>query len=1080
MATIGQGAPGVRIKLRDLSEVNLVFNPNIVAGVVGHSTRGEFNVINDLGSISNVDVKLGTGFTNPKYNQGLYAARAVINAGGFVEFVRPYGEEIITDDNDADYDTNQKLKTDTFLVQYDFSGTASTDSLSIDYYAATRYITDGMAGLGEREIYTIQEAITENVNTNFYIDSDVVADAGSGTKKIPLFAIMNSDPTSTNRAGDRLDITTIELATNVKITTVQNHGLSVGDSVIVGGTISFNGSSTVKEVISDKIFKTEETTSATAETDGVVFINEDSVTSGVDALQVKTVAAGMTSKVYQYLDIVTGSAMVADGDTVVVKLSDGTSVTYEFQDDIAADLTTGSDYGVEIEQDALVDANFVDASGTIVVDNGTWTVNDIVRFTGTLPAELATANANFVIKTVSNGILTLVTAAGAAISSFTPGSYTGTIFNITRTAQNLVDAVVENSSFSGSQTRGSFIGTGVNTTTDKITVNNASLFAVGDKVIFSLATNATTGDDIGLPAGITANKVEVISSVDLTNNTIQCTDLDITAQGLATTTYKITNLTKSRGKSLAVNSNGYRVDFIGTHGLVVPQIKQEGAGALNQVISEVGTGLVIGTEVGVSAPGTDPYAYVISDTSTGILLDSTIGRNFVSLGLADESYDDVNYTGSKTRVYTLNAEGLVVAKVYLYVSYFFNGQTYNFQGTIIPYILNGANLYIAETVLSVEDGWKFKINENAALYDASQTGEFNLSQTVDSSDLIQSTFSAVSLNANDPAIENDVIWVYNPANNNTATILASAWELFLDKDNAGADMLVSAGTTISSLFVRGLEQINYTVMDAMLNICEKRKDMFCVFDGVDEKKIDIALEKMIGVGGQGEISRWGGIWDGRSLFNDTVYTKLTVEAVKSIEVAAVITLNRASNAFWIPPAGYDTGRIPGSLSSRQKYDRSYNYAEDPNSDIARLYDSNINPTRVNDQGQVLYGQKTMLKRSTALNRMNVIMLVAGIHKRFANYLELKVFRLNTPQLRSVITAELQSQLDGIRSGNPSGLTAGIVICNESNNTPYIIDTNQLIVDVNLQPTRSAEFITLRTTVQRTGADINEITDVTII
>jgi len=304
--------------------------------------------------------------------------------------------------------------------------------------------------------------------------------------------------------------------------------------------------------------------------------------------------------------------------------------------------------------------------------------------------------------------------------------------------------------------------------------------------------------------------------------------------------------------------------------------------------------------------------------------------------------------------------------------------------------------------------------------------------------------------------------------------------LFIDKDSAGADMLIAAGTTISNLFMRGMEQINYTVMDAMLNICEKRKDMFCIFDGVDEKKIDVALEKMIGVGGQGVIARWGGIWDGRSLFNDTIYTKLTAEAVKSIEVAAVITQNRSGNAFWIPPAGYDTGRIPGALSARQKYERTYNYAEDPNSDIARLYDSNINPTRVNDQGQVLYGQKTMLKRSTALNRMNVIMLVAGIHKRFANYLEVNVFKLNTPSLRANIVADLQAQLDVIKTSNPPGLTAGAVKCDEENNPQIIIDTNQLIVDVTLQPTRSSEYITLRTTVQRTGEDINQITDITII
>ncbi len=273
-------------------------------------------------------------------------------------------------------------------------------------------------------------------------------------------------------------------------------------------------------------------------------------------------------------------------------------------------------------------------------------------------------------------------------------------------------------------------------------------------------------------------------------------------------------------------------------------------------------------------------------------------------------------------------------------------------------------------------------------------------------------------------------------------------------------------------FVRGFEEIDFNVMDTMLTVCEKRKDMFSIFDGVDAPDIDVALRKMVGIGSQGEISRWGGIFDGRDNFFDSDYTKLNVHGVKTISVAAIITLNRAGNVYWLPPAGYNTGRIPAQYSTTQKFLRSYNYAADPNSDIARLYDANINPTRVNEQGQFIYGQKTMLKKGSALNRMNVIMLVAGLHKRFENYLDFKTFQLNTAALRNNIQSDLQAQLELIKSANPQGITAGQVICDETNNTPDIIDTNQLIVDVVIQPTRAAEFITLRTTVQRTGESLD--------
>jgi hypothetical protein len=265
----------------------------------------------------------------------------------------------------------------------------------------------------------------------------------------------------------------------------------------------------------------------------------------------------------------------------------------------------------------------------------------------------------------------------------------------------------------------------------------------------------------------------------------------------------------------------------------------------------------------------------------------------------------------------------------------------------------------------------------------------------------------------------------------------------------------------------------------MLDICEKRKDCFALLDGLDESNIDTALAKMVGVTGSGEAGRWASIFDGRSIFFDSTYTKLNVEAVKSIEMAGIISNNRRGGLYWIPPAGKDFGTIPGSFATRQKFVRKYNFAEDPNSDIARLYDSNINPTRVTEAGMIIYGQKTLLRRSSALNRLNVIMLVAGMHKKFVKFLDTKVFNLNTAALRAGIVSTLNSEVERIKNANPSGLFTGTVICDETNNPPEVIDQNKMFVDLIIQPTRAAEFITLRTTVQRTGDELT-ITNVEII
>jgi len=1179
MPTYGQGAPGTRIRLRDLSEVSLVNDPRIVGGAVGYSTRGEFNAIIDITSTADMDTILGNGYNNPRYNQALYATRAVINGGGFVEFVRVYGEDIIDDDEEAGYEIGQELKTDTFVVQYDFSD-GTTESFDIDHFASTRYITDGMVSLGTRQIYTIADTLTNNTNINFLLDS-----GESATDKIPLFAIMNSDPTSSRRAGDKVSIASIYSTdgTTVNVATSSVHGFSVGDTVVVAGTVNFNGTATVASTATTSTFTYIVGTVAVAnESTGAVYINEDTVDSGVDSISVKTVSTGTASKKYEYLRVlnVGTSSFDLEGKTIDVLMPDASTVTFEFDTDGSVtngnaastiNTVTFTNGDVDITNDAI----------TILSASNYFTVGDVIRFVleGTYlptgaPITVDALTTDYVVSDISGNAISLNDVNGDPIIFTDAGSGTNRLVNLTGTLRNLKAAMVTAGIDGNNPVRGIFNGTtGIDTSTNEITVDDAGLFNVGDEVMFTNAFNER--GTIGLPSAIElvtltnvyydtvaslnletnkviftnldltgsttsetvnsylqtisavsgstitvsdASKFQVsdqllytevaaltglvdgtnylVSARDTVTNILTLTDMDGSALTITGSTFtstmtnvtaneaanfRITNLTETKGESLWVNEgNGAKqLDYMGVFNLNVPVATQADSSFFDL------------TSVNYPTPSRFTSLYVVNSpdgikdvesTDSGIVLDTTIGRVFMNLGIATEEYIDTDFDGVKDRIYKLTATGEQVAKIYLYVDYFFNGETFAFSGTIIPFVVGETNYYIGNSASRIENGWKFVINENVALEAATSDPDFNFSQSVKTTDgveLIESDFSQVAFNADDPAVLNDVIWEYNPNNNNSATTLSNAWQLFLNKDASGADMLIAAGTTISNLFIRGLEEISFVVMDSMLNICEKRKDMFCLFDGVDESNIDVALDKMSGAGNQGDIARWGGIWDGRSIFNDTAYTKLSVEAVKSIEVAAVIALNRAANAWWIPPAGYQTGLIPGSLAARQKYIRTYNYADDPNSDIARLYDANVNPTRVNDQGQVLYGQKTMLKRLTALSRMNVIMLIAGIHKRFSIYLDNKVFQLNTAALRANIQSELQAQIDGIISAIPAGLVAGRVICDSTNNSQQIIDTNQLIVDVVLQPTRAAEFITLRTTVQRTGEELN-ITDTTII
>ena len=203
------GAPGVRIELKDSSQYTVFENPNAIGAIVGFAPQGELNKVTKLTNTATMDGTFGIGFNNWKYNQGLYAARAVLDAGGYVQYVRPYGEEI--DMSDA---RKRDLKTDCFVVSFDRKAAqrekGKQNSINIEYFAATRYKSDGAAGYGvTRKINNIAETVASGSNVDFKVFADESfkdSDKSRGDGDAVLFAIMGADPSSARRAVTTYDI----------------------------------------------------------------------------------------------------------------------------------------------------------------------------------------------------------------------------------------------------------------------------------------------------------------------------------------------------------------------------------------------------------------------------------------------------------------------------------------------------------------------------------------------------------------------------------------------------------------------------------------------------------------------------------------------------------------------------------------------------------------------------------------------------------------------------------------------------------------------------------------------------------
>ena len=137
-----------------------------------------------------------------------------------------------------------------------------------------------------------------------------------------------------------------------------------------------------------------------------------------------------------------------------------------------------------------------------------------------------------------------------------------------------------------------------------------------------------------------------------------------------------------------------------------------------------------------------------------------------------------------------------------------------------------------------------------------------------------------------------------------------------------------------------------------------------------------------------------------------------------------------------------------------------------------MYDSNQNPIATfPGQGVTVFGQKTLQKKASALDRVNVRRLLINIKKFVASSSRNLVFEQNTSDLRNQFINIVNPFLEQVQSN--SGLNAFRVVMDDSNNTPDTIDRNMLVGQVFLQPARTAEFIVLDFVVQPTGAAFPE-------
>ena len=239
-----------------------------------------------------------------------------------------------------------------------------------------------------------------------------------------------------------------------------------------------------------------------------------------------------------------------------------------------------------------------------------------------------------------------------------------------------------------------------------------------------------------------------------------------------------------------------------------------------------------------------------------------------------------------------------------------------------------------------------------------------------------------------------------------------------------------------------------------ISVAENRGDAFApVHTGVYGTTITAATQTAAGQSSNYSATYYPWI----QLFNSNLGKN--VWATPTTVMGGVLAFNDQVGAEWFAPAGLNRGGVPSVLKAERKLTQN---------DRDNLYNANVNPLATfPGEGVVVFGQKTLQRRATSLDRVNVRRLLIALKDFIGQVGNNLVFEQNTNATRNRFLAQVNPYLESVVQRQ--GLYAYKVVMDDTNNTPDVIDRNQLVGQIYIQPTKTAEFIILNFNVLPTGA-----------
>ena len=286
--------------------------------------------------------------------------------------------------------------------------------------------------------------------------------------------------------------------------------------------------------------------------------------------------------------------------------------------------------------------------------------------------------------------------------------------------------------------------------------------------------------------------------------------------------------------------------------------------------------------------------------------------------------------------------------------------------------------------------------------------------------------------------------------------LENAYDLFADAETIDINFLIGAETVANDAV---------TFANYLISVAESRRDVIAFLSPA-------ILETVNNVNASTDVKDWAdgitstsyAVLDSTALY---VYDKYNDKYRWIIGAGAVAGLCAYTDSIsdpWFSPAGFTRGQLRGVTKI------AYNPKK---ADRDTLYKARVNPiVAFPGEGIVLYGDKTALVKPSAFDRINVRRLFITLEKAVATAAKFQLFEFNDEftqaQFRNLVEPFLRD-VQGRR-----GLTDFAVICDQSNNTAEVIDSNRFVADIYIKPARSINFITLSFIATRTGVEFSEI------